>query len=584
MANPMAASRRGVRVVGNYLIGPQIGSGMFSVVWLARHRMRGTEVAVKEIVVDRLSDKLKERLLTEVFILKRIKHPNIIALRDFFQIGERIYLVLEYCRGGDLSMYMQRHGRVSEAIAKHFLQQLASGLQVLCKHNVVHRDLKPQNLLLLTKEEKPVLKIADFGFARSLQPCGLAETLCGTPLYMAPEVMQVQKYDAKADLWSVGIILFQLVTGQAPFNGSNQIQLLQNIVKSNELPFPRDNNLSNDCIDLCKKLLRRNPVERLMVEEFANHKFLSVNKSDGDISQVSTSTKDGLTLVDCSPMRSIGHSSHKDTTTCLLDNDSMQRRGGTPRPSYGIHSTKLHLTPASSLLKKTGLRSMHSSNVCRPEATSHPLDSLDRSKGKEYTTPKDGMAIDWLERVDEDFVVVTMLPRQTSSSGASLLGDSPYKSENSRKASRDVSVLSIEGVSRDSPIVTEKECIFRVGTLQHCASAVNEVVKEEIEREFIHEVGRAEELASEFVHIAEATDMPDGIEIISLSALTSGRLGAVDEMMGNEERATNRYSKAVDLLHFLLVEAPSLALKPPLTLTSSLRRRLWSYIDTLNIK
>uniref|UniRef100_A0A6V7QT91 Protein kinase domain-containing protein n=1 Tax=Ananas comosus var. bracteatus TaxID=296719 RepID=A0A6V7QT91_ANACO len=518
----MAASRRGVRVVGNYLIGPQIGSGMFSVVWLARHRMRGTEVAVKEIVVDRLSDKLKERLLTEVFILKRIKHPNIIALRDFFQIGERIYLVLEYCRGGDLSMYMQRHGRVSEAIAKHFLQQLASGLQVLCKHNVVHRDLKPQNLLLLTKEEKPVLKIADFGFARSLQPCGLAETLCGTPLYMAPEVMQVQKYDAKADLWSVGIILFQLVTGQAPFNGSNQIQLLQNIVKSNELPFPRDNNLSNDCIDLCKKLLRRNPVERLMVEEFANHKFLSVNKSDGDISQVSTSTKDGLTLVDCSPMR--------------------------------------------------------------PEATSHPLDSLDRSKGKEYTSPKDGMAIDWLERVDEDYVVVTMLPRRTSSSGASLLGDSPYKSENSRKASRDVSVLSIEGVSRDSPIVTEKECIFRVGTLQHCASAVNEVVKEEIEREFIHEVGRAEELASEFVHIAEATDMPDGIEIISLSALTSGRLGAVDEMMGNEERATNRYSKAVDLLHFLLVEAPSLALKPPLTLTSSLRRQLWSYIDTLNIK
>lgn len=82
----MAASRRGVRVVGNYLIGPQIGSGMFSVVWLARHRMRGTEVAVKEIVVDRLSDKLKERLLTEVFILKRIKHPNIIALRDFFQV------------------------------------------------------------------------------------------------------------------------------------------------------------------------------------------------------------------------------------------------------------------------------------------------------------------------------------------------------------------------------------------------------------------------------------------------------------------------------------------------------------------
>lgn len=99
------------------------------------------------------------------------------------------------------------------------------------------------------------------------------------------------------------------------------------------------------------------------------------------------------------------------------------------------------------------------------------------------------MAIDWLERVDEDYIVVTMLPRRTSSSGASLLGDSPYKSENSRKASRDVSVLSIEGVSRDSPILTEKECILRVGTLQHCASAVNEVVKEEVNSMTVFKAG-----------------------------------------------------------------------------------------------
>jgi serine/threonine-protein kinase ULK/ATG1 len=96
--------------------------------------------------------------------------------------------------------------------------------------------------------------------SRSLQPRGLAETLCGSPLYMAPEIMQLQKYDAKADLWSVGAILFQLVTGRTPFTGNSQIQLLQNIIRSTELHFPGDcRDLSLDCIDLCQKLLRRNP-------------------------------------------------------------------------------------------------------------------------------------------------------------------------------------------------------------------------------------------------------------------------------------------------------------------------------------
>nr|GMC97587.1 serine/threonine-protein kinase ATG1c-like isoform X2 [Ipomoea batatas] len=138
----------------------------------------------------------------------------------------KIYIVLEYCRGGDLSMYLQkRHGRIPETTAKHFMQQLASGLQVLRENNLIHRDLKPQNLLLSTNDENSILKIADFGFARSLQPRGLAETLCGSPLYMAPEIMQLQKYDAKADLWSVGAILFQLVTGRTPFTGNNQIQV-----------------------------------------------------------------------------------------------------------------------------------------------------------------------------------------------------------------------------------------------------------------------------------------------------------------------------------------------------------------------
>ncbi|GAB2291154.1 hypothetical protein Dimus_025413 [Dionaea muscipula] len=263
-------SRR--RMVGDYIIGPKIGSGSFSVVWKSRHRQSGTEFAIKEIDKRQLND----NLLKEISILKNIAHRNIIRLFESIETQQKIYLVLEYCDGGDLAGYLQRHGRVSEDVARHFMRQLAAGLQVLRDNHLIHRDLKPHNLLLSSKGATPSLKIGDFGFARYLKPQGLADTLCGSPLYMAPEIIQNQKYDAKADLWSVGAILFQLVTGRPPFGGNNQIELFQNILNASELRFPENalKVLHPNCIELCRSLLRRDPVERLTFEEFFNHKFL----------------------------------------------------------------------------------------------------------------------------------------------------------------------------------------------------------------------------------------------------------------------------------------------------------------------
>ncbi|KAK1298145.1 CBL-interacting serine/threonine-protein kinase 11 [Acorus calamus] len=309
------------RVVGDYIFGRQIGSGSFSVVWHARHRVRGTEFAVKEIVMEKLGKKLQNSLLSEIYILRKINHPNIIRLHDMIEAPGRIYLVLEYCSGGDLSIYVQRHGRVNETVAKHFMQQLATGLKVLRENNLMHRDLKPQNLLLATNDEQPILKLADFGFARSLQPRGLAETVCGSPLYMAPEIMQLQKYDAKADLWSVGAILFQLVIGRTPFTGHTQLQ-------SNELRFPPDtHDLSSNCIDLCQKLLRRNPVERLTFEEFFNHPFLSQNASNESVrnSRASSMTEDCLPMaenIQASPQEG---TFQEDCLPFLLDDDLVDK-------------------------------------------------------------------------------------------------------------------------------------------------------------------------------------------------------------------------------------------------------------------
>ncbi len=140
----------------------------------------------------------------------------------------------------------------------------------------MQRDLKPQNLLLSDNTPQAVLKIADFGFARHLQQQELADTLCGSPLYMAPEILQSHKYDAKADLWSVGTILYELVVGRPPFNGSNHVALLHNIERHEaKIPEQIAKHLSPACVDLIYSLLKRNPVQRISFEEFFNHPFLA---------------------------------------------------------------------------------------------------------------------------------------------------------------------------------------------------------------------------------------------------------------------------------------------------------------------
>ncbi|XP_027337710.1 serine/threonine-protein kinase ATG1a isoform X2 [Abrus precatorius] len=267
----------GVRLIGDYILGPRIGSGSFAVVWHSRHRHSGLEVAVKEIDKRQLSSKVRDNLLKEISILSTIHHPNII----------RLFEAIQYCGGGDLAAYIHRHGKVSEPVARHFMRQLAAGLQVLHEKNLIHRDLKPQNLLLATNAAIPIMKIGDFGFARSLTPWGLADTLCGSPYYMAPEIINCQQYGAKADLWSVGAILYQLVIGRPPFDGNSQLQLFQNILASTELHFPPEalKELHSDCLDLCRNLLRRNPDERLTFMAFFNHNFLQESRSTVNFEQ-----------------------------------------------------------------------------------------------------------------------------------------------------------------------------------------------------------------------------------------------------------------------------------------------------------
>ncbi|CAO3647582.1 unnamed protein product [Cunninghamella blakesleeana] len=205
---------------------------------------------------------------------------------------------MDYCSLGDLSQYIKRIrnnkatrgplGGLPEETVRHFLKQLASALQFLRSQNLVHRDIKPQNLLLVSPKkssstesnnnnnELPTLQVADFGFARFLPNASLADTLCGSPLYMGPEILSYKKYDAKADLWSVGAVLYEMMTGKSPFRAQNHLELLKKIQDNNDkIQFPDEKTgeslMGEDLKDLVRKLLKKDPVERISFEEFFNH-------------------------------------------------------------------------------------------------------------------------------------------------------------------------------------------------------------------------------------------------------------------------------------------------------------------------
>ncbi|OUZ99363.1 Protein kinase domain [Macleaya cordata] len=247
--------------VGKYFLREKLGEGPLSIIWKAEHRSSGEEVVLKQVSLSKLNRNLKDCLDCELNFLSSVNHPNIIRLIDVIQTEGCTFLVLEFCAGGNLALYIQHHGRVHEQVAKRFTQQLGAGLKVMHAHHIIHRDLKPENVLLSTPDTSAVIKIADFGLSRIVHTGDYAETVCGSPLYMAPEVLQFQRYDEKIDMWSVGAILFELLNGFPPFRGRNNVQLIQNIKKCTCLPFSQLilPDLHPDCIDICSRLLCANP-------------------------------------------------------------------------------------------------------------------------------------------------------------------------------------------------------------------------------------------------------------------------------------------------------------------------------------
>uniref|UniRef100_A0A673A0Q7 non-specific serine/threonine protein kinase n=1 Tax=Sphaeramia orbicularis TaxID=375764 RepID=A0A673A0Q7_9TELE len=262
-----------------------IGHGAFAVVFKGRHKeKRNWEVAIKCINKKNLA-KSQSLLSKEIKILKELKHDNIVRLLDYQEMGGCVYLVMEYCNGGDLAEYLHSKGTLSEDTIRIFVQQIAQAMKVLQSRGILHRDLKPQNILLCHPERRRssptniCIKIADFGFARHLQTNTMAATLCGSPMYMAPEVIMSQNYDARADLWSIGTIIYQCLTGKAPFHASTP-QELRFFYESNRTLLPSiPKETSSHLRHLLLGLLQRNHKERISFDEFFHHPFLETGSS-----------------------------------------------------------------------------------------------------------------------------------------------------------------------------------------------------------------------------------------------------------------------------------------------------------------
>lgn len=258
-----------------YNLSEKLGSGTYGDVYKACRKSGAREVvAVKCVKKSQMSKTESDAIVAEISMLKKIKHEFIVEMKDFTWDSNYIYIIMEYCGGGDLSKYIKRHGKLPEKICQTFLQQLGSALAFLRSQNIAHMDLKPQNILISNGNR--ALKLADFGFAQYFGSGETRSAIRGSPLYMAPEMALSKKYDAKVDLWSVGVILYECLFGKAPYKSATLEELMTKIKSEQPIVIPKGHRISESCRDLLKKCLERDPVKRIDFEDFFKHEFLDL--------------------------------------------------------------------------------------------------------------------------------------------------------------------------------------------------------------------------------------------------------------------------------------------------------------------
>ena len=253
-----------------------IGRGSFGKVCLVEYLPTHETYAMKSLKNDVLIEQEQiENTLLEKEILQTIDYPLLCGLVFCFQTDERIYFILPFLSGGELFQHLRKFRTFDEEKVRFYGAQIALALEYLHSKGIIYRDLKPENILM---DDQGYLKLADFGMAKKLKDDEKAMSFCGTPEYLAPEIITMEGHDKSADWWSFGILLFEMLCGLPPFYVEN-VDKMYELIKNSSVKFPRRITLSEDAKDVIRKLLEKNPKKRLGsqngIEEIKSHPFFA---------------------------------------------------------------------------------------------------------------------------------------------------------------------------------------------------------------------------------------------------------------------------------------------------------------------
>ncbi|KAK7898266.1 hypothetical protein WMY93_019119 [Mugilogobius chulae] len=262
-----------------YELGDVLGSGHFGQVRRVCERSTGTHYAAKFLKVLKSTRSLhgvdRSQVEQEVSILQMLRHPNIVALKDLFESRDEVALILELVCGGELFDFIAEKDELLESEAIFFMRQILQGLSYMHQQQIAHFDLKPENIMLSEKVAQPNIKLIDFGLAQRLEPDQEYLSSSGTPQYIAPEVIQYKPLSTAADMWSIGVITYILLSGLSPFQGYTDEETLNNVVELKyEFEEGHFRSTSDMAKDFIRKLLLFDPGDRMTADECLRHPWI----------------------------------------------------------------------------------------------------------------------------------------------------------------------------------------------------------------------------------------------------------------------------------------------------------------------